>query len=631
MLLCSICENRFEAEDMAHCPAYGGAICSLCCTLESRCHDRCKTDSRAAEQAVNWLNAFLPKALSERVNFRVGHYMVVALSLVTLLGTLMGMVYTQETALIIGSDPQALLQSAFLKVFAILLLVIAACSWWIVLGSESRRIAQDESNRDNQLLALEIEAHSRTYSALKAARDVADSANQAKTRYVVGMTHELRTPLNSILGYSQILLKNDLLSTSPRESVRTIHRSGEHLLGLIDGLLDLSRIEAGRMQLDPSAVHLPDFLDDLVRMVRPQVQAKGLHFVFDKGGNPPEWINADAKRLRQVMINLISNAIRFTHAGTVTLRATYGPDVFRFDVIDTGVGVLAQDHQRIFLPFERGTAGRRHGSEPGTGLGLAISEQLTTLMGGELRLLSSTPTGSVFSVRLPLQLTAEPGHHTDTVRDVLGYLGARRTLLVVDDQTTQRQMLVGMLAPLGFELREAASGTECLASILEMKPDAVLLDISMDDMDGWQAAAHIRQAGFEDLPIIMVSANAFENQAERLRAMRCQAFVAKPILESELINTLQKYLNLELCFAQPSQVDEVQAPASPHKILPHGVRQDLLRLARLGHVRGLQTALDGIALADPSYGPACTQLRELVTRFDLESLQSHLMQHQDAK
>jgi DNA-binding NarL/FixJ family response regulator len=164
-----------------------------------------------------------------------------------------------------------------------------------------------------------------------------------------------------------------------------------------------------------------------------------------------------------------------------------------------------------------------------------------------------------------------------------------------------------------------------------MKPDAVLLDISMDDMDGWQAAAHIRQAGFEDLPIIMVSANAFENQAERLRAMRCQAFVAKPILESELINTLQKYLNLELCFAQPSQVDEVQAPASPHKILPHGVRQDLLRLARLGHVRGLQTALDGIALADPSYGPACTQLRELVTRFDLESLQSHLMQHQDAK
>jgi signal transduction histidine kinase len=177
----------------------------------------------------------------------------------------------------------------------------------------------------------EIEAHSRTYSALKEARDVADSANQAKTRYVAGMTHELRTPLNSILGYSQILLKNDLLPTSPRESVRTIHRSGEHLLGLIDGLLDLSRIEAGRMQLDPLPLHLPDFLDDLVHMVRPQVKAKGLQFVFDEGGNPPEWINADAKRLRQVMINLISNAIRFTDDGTVTLRATYGPDVFRFD------------------------------------------------------------------------------------------------------------------------------------------------------------------------------------------------------------------------------------------------------------------------------------------------------------
>ncbi len=630
MLACSICENKFEAEDMAHCPAYGGAICSLCCTLESRCHDRCKTDSRAAEQAVRWLNAFLPEQLSRRVNFRVGHYMVVAFSLVTLLATLMGMVYTQESAIALGADPLELLHSAFLKVFAILLLVVAACSWWIVLGSESRRIAQDESNRHNQLLEQEIEAHSRTYSALKEARDVADSANQAKTRYVAGMTHELRTPLNSILGYSQILLKNDLLPTSPRESVRTIHRSGEHLLGLIDGLLDLSRIEAGRMQLDPLPLHLPDFLDDLVRMVRPQVQAKGLQFVFDEGGNPPEWINADAKRLRQVMINLISNAIRFTDDGTVTLRATYGPDVFRFDVVDTGVGVLPQDHQRIFLPFERGTAGRRQGGEPGTGLGLAISEQLTTLMGGELQLLSSSNKGSIFSVRLPLELASQPGHYTDTVREILGYVGAQRTLLVVDDQTTQRQMLVGMLAPLGFALREAASGTECIASIQEMRPDAVLLDISMDDMDGWQAAGRIRQAGFEDLPIIMVSANAFENQPERLRAMRCQAFVAKPILESELINTLQEHLNLEWCFAQTSEIDVVPQAAVAHKNLPYAVRQDLLRLARLGHVRGLQTALDGIARADPSFEPVCAQLRELVTRFDLDSLQSQLMEPEHA-
>ena len=251
-------------------------------------------------------------------------------------------------------------------------------------------------------------------------------------------------------------------------------------------------------------------------------------------------------------------------------------------------------------------------------------------MGGELRLLSSSNKGSTFTVRLPLELATQPGHHNDMVREIVGYVGAQRTLLVVDDQTTQRQMLVGMLAPLGFALREAASGTECIASIQEMRPDAVLLDISMDDMDGWQAAGRIRQAGFEDLPIIMVSANAFENQPERLRAMRCQAFVAKPILESELINTLQEHLNLEWCFAQTSEIDVVPQAAVAHKNLPHAVRQDLLRLARLGHVRGLQTALDGIARADPSFEPVCAQLLALVTRFDLDSLQSQLMEPEHA-
>ncbi|MCZ8254862.1 MAG: hybrid sensor histidine kinase/response regulator, partial [Polaromonas sp.] len=201
MVRCHVCENAFEAEDMAGCPAYGAPICSLCCTLESRCHDRCKTRSRAAEQAEQFLTTLLPSALSGRVNFRVGHYMVVTLSLCALLATVMGMVYTQETAFALSGDLSSLLRSAFVKVFAMLLLIVAVCSWWVVLGSESRRMAQDESNRQNQLLSREIEAHQRTDAALQTAKEVAESANQAKTRYVAGMTHELRTPLNSILGY----------------------------------------------------------------------------------------------------------------------------------------------------------------------------------------------------------------------------------------------------------------------------------------------------------------------------------------------------------------------------------------------------------------------------------------------
>ena len=627
VLKCSVCENRFEAEDMAHCPAYSAPICSLCCTLESRCHDRCKSGSRAAEQTEGLLTSLLPASLSNRVNFRVGHYLVVALSLCTLLAVVMAMVYTQEVGPQLPTDMQVLLKSAFVKVFAMLLLVVAVCSWWVVLGSESRRLAQDESNRQNQLLQREIEAHSRTDAALQAARDVAESANQAKTRYVAGMTHELRTPLNSILGYSQILLKDEALATTPREAVQTIQRSGEHLLALIDGLLDLARIEAGRLQLEPMPLHLPDFLDELVRMVSPQAEAKGLAFVHTRAGHLPTWVKADAKRLRQILINLLANAVRFTDTGTVTLHVDSRKQVVRFDVIDTGVGVLPQDCERIFLPFERGAAGRRQGGEPGTGLGLTITGLLTSLMGGDLTLASTSGQGSTFSVRVYLTETADPGPLREMPRQIVGYFGERRTLLVVDDQPVQRQMLAGMLIPLGFEVREAASGAECLASLHETVPDAILLDITMDDMDGWQAATRLRAAGYTKVPIIMVSANVFENQAQRLRAAQCQAFVAKPVLESELIAALHRTLGLEwrVTGASSPPAEDMDAALTGRLDLPDRVRSDLLRLARVGHVRGLQTALDGIAEADPTLAASCTRLRGLVSRFEMDRLQTLLM------
>jgi len=628
MLTCTVCENRFETEDMAHCPAYGGTICSLCCSLEARCHDRCKVGSRADEQIEGLLTRLLPRSLSSRVNFRVGQYLVVALSLCTLLAVVMTVVYTQVSMPGAG-DAQSMLTAAFVKLFAMLLLVVAVCSWWVVLGSESRRLAQDESNRQNQLLQREIEAHSRTGAALQAAKETAESANLAKTRYVAGMTHELRTPLNSILGYAQILMKDDALTATPREAVQTIQRSGEHLLALIDGLLDLARIEAGRLQLESMPLHLPDFLDELVRMVSPQAEAKGLAFVYSRDGTLPIWVKADAKRLRQILINLLANAVRFTDSGTVTLHVDSRKQVVRFDVIDTGVGVLPQDRERIFLPFERGAAGRRQGGEPGTGLGLTITGLLSSLMGGELTLPHTSNRGSTFSVRLYLTEIADPGPQQELPRQIVGYFGPRRTLLVVDDQPVQRQMLAGMLLPLGFEVREAASGGECLASLHESVPDAILLDITMDDMDGWQAATQLRAAGYTDVPIIMVSANVFENQVQRLRAAQCQAFVAKPVLESELIAALHRTLRLEWRSAGSIALPVPEAaPAGPLE-LPDRVRTDLLRLARVGHVRGLQTALDGIATADPSLAASCTRLRGLVSRFEMDQLQALLLDETD--
>ncbi len=617
---CSVCDNAFESEDMAQCPAYGAPICSLCCTLESRCHDRCKTDSRVAEQVRAALTSVLPVALSRRINFRVAHYLVVAFSLISLFALILGIVYEQQATQ--GGGAHLGLRLPLLKTFALLSLAAAVGAWWMVLGSESRRMAEDESNRHNALLVREIEAHRRTDAALQAAKDLAEAANSAKTRYVTGMTHELRTPLNGILGYAQILLKDPQIHGSQRAAVDTIHQSGEHLHGLIGGLLDLARIEAGKLRLDIAPLPMRDFLDDVVRMVAPQAASKGLAFELRTHGRVPTFVRADARRLRQILINLLGNAVRFTDHGSVSLVLDHTREVARFHVIDTGIGIAPQDLERIFLPFERGSAGRRT-DEPGTGLGLTITHLLTQLMGGELTVSSEPGKGSTFTARLYLSETSEPGHaRTPRHRPVSGYLGARRSLLVVDDHPIQRQMLAGMLLPLGFVIREAASGRECIESVLEDPPDALLLDISMDDMDGWETARRLRSHGLVDLPIILVSANAFENQPDKVAAAGCQGFVDKPVIESELLAVLQRELELEWVaeLALPSWRPADSMPPDAPTRLPVEHAQRLLRLARLGHAQGLQRALDALAAEHADCASRVADLRGLVERFAWDEL-----------
>ena len=641
MVRCSVCDNSFESEDMATCPAYEAPICSLCCTLESRCHDRCKSRSRAAEQVSDVLTSVLPAQLSRRINFRVGHYLIVFLSMAALLAFVLGAVYYQE-----GHGPAAVLDGPFVKAYALLLLAAAVCAWWIVLASESRRMAQDDSNRQNQLLQQEIDAHRRTDAALQRAKELAESANQAKTRYVAGMTHELRTPLNSIMGYAQILLKDEPADGVRRRPLTTIQRSGEHLIGLIDGLLDLARIEAGRLRLDAAPLPLHDFLDEVVRMVQPQAEAKGLDFRLETRGRVPTWVQSDARRLRQILLNLCSNAVRFTERGQITLRLDARREVLRFEVIDTGIGIAPQDMERIFLPFERGSGGRRS-SEPGTGLGLTITHLLSELMGGELTVQSVMGQGSTFSVRLYLReisapisapLRAPAGMLPD-LRPVTGYVGARRTLLVVDDQPLQRQLLAGLLLPLGFQVREAASGHEALDSVRESCPDAVLLDISMDHMDGWHTARTLRQVGFVTVPIILVSANVFENRPENLAAAQCQAFVAKPVRESELLAALGEHLGLR--WVTEPEAPALRAPHAAHAAHPHGdpaaeihlptdaplpadAVWELHRLARKGHVQALRQAVGEWQVAAPEHTAQWRQLAQLVDDFDLDALVARL-------
>ena len=623
---CSVCENQFESEDMASCPAYRAPICSLCCSLESRCHDRCKSNSRAIDQVRGWLAQVLPQRLMARVNFRAGQFLAVWLSISAILAFLIGMVYVQESL----HGTATLLDLPFLKLYAFLVLFAAVCSWWVVLTTDSRRMAQDESERQTQLLMREIEAHQRTDAELQSARDRAEAASQAKTRYVAGMTHELRTPLTSILGYAQILQKNSDISVWVRETIATMQRSGQHMHALIDGSLDLARIEAGRLKLDTVPLPLPQLMEDVERMVRPQAEAKGLRFTVQRRGEVPAWVRADAKRLRQILINLLSNAVRFTDEGEVTLRLDFRQQVARIDVVDTGIGIAEQDQKRIFLPYERGAAGRR-ARDSGTGLGLTITHLLTDMMGGDLTLKSAPGQGSTFSLRLYLPpIASDPQHPLpipSTLRAVTGYLGPRRTVLVVDDQPLHRQLLASILVPLGFLVREAASGQECLEIIEQSPPDLLLLDLTMDGLDGWQTAHAVRERlPAPSLPIVFVSANLIDNRPEAFKDLDYQGFVAKPMSEAELLDALSHALSLEWLTEQvPASGASVQAVRPrPGLPLPDALREELQRLARQGQAAALRQRLWQAQGTEPAHAATLALLLSCADRFDFQTLIEYL-------
>jgi signal transduction histidine kinase/CheY-like chemotaxis protein/purine-cytosine permease-like protein len=623
---CSVCENQFESEDMASCPAYRAPICSLCCSLESRCHDRCKANSRAIDQVRGWLGTVLPQRLMARVNFRAGQFLAVWLSISAIMAFLIGMVYVQES---LHGGAQAL-DLPFLKLYAFLVLFAAVCSWWVVLTTDSRRMAQDESERQTQLLMREIEAHQRTDAELQSARDRAEAASQAKTRYVAGMTHELRTPLTSILGYAQILQKNSEISVWVRETIATMQRSGQHMHALIDGSLDLARIEAGRLKLDTVPLPLPQLLEDVERMVRPQAEAKGLRFTVQRQGELPAWVRADAKRLRQILINLLSNAVRFTDEGEVTLRLDFRQQVARIDVVDTGIGIAEQDQKRIFLPYERGAAGRR-ARDSGTGLGLTITHLLTDMMGGDLTLKSAPGRGSTFTLRLYLPpIASDPLHPLpipSTLRAVTGYLGPRRTVLVVDDQPLHRQLLASILVPLGFVVREAASGQECLEIVEQSPPDLLLLDLTMDGLDGWQTASAVRERlPSARLPIVFVSANLIDNRPEEFRDLDYQGFVPKPMSEAELLDALSHALSLEWLTEQAPAGGAAANALRPRPglPLPDALREELQRLARQGQAAALRQRLWQAQGTEPAHAATLALLLACADRFDFQTLIEYL-------
>jgi signal transduction histidine kinase/CheY-like chemotaxis protein/purine-cytosine permease-like protein len=615
LLQCVICSNKFEGEDMAHCPAYQGAICSLCCSLDARCHDRCKPSVGFVDQMAAYMRRLIPGFVSFRAHSRIGHYLMVHGSIAGGLAIILWLLRYQEVMGVASIDvhPNESLNSLFIKLFCALLLLTGVGSWWLVLTNESRRVAQEESDRQTNLLLQEIEAHNQTDAELQRAKEAAEAANLAKSRFVAGMSHELRTPLNSILGYAQILQLDPGIPPGRRDAIDVIRRSGDHLLSLIDGLLDIAKIEAGKMRLESDELVLPELMEQISGMFEPQAINKGLAFQFVATGRIPEVVHTDAKRLRQILINLVGNAVKFTDRGAITVRMHYAREMAYFEIEDTGIGIEEADIERIFLPFERSsTANLRE--DIGTGLGLTISNMLTHIMGGTLSVKSEVGRGSTFLLKMYLPEVHAPRPRLKWADQMSGYTGVRKRILVVDDQIRQRQILKDMLMPLGFDITEADSGERCLAEIARDMPDLLLIDISMPGMDGWTVCRTIRERGVDKLPIIVVSANAFDTAASRAEFRYHDSFVVKPVSLIDLLSAIKQHLSLDWIASLPAKTTVQQAITA----IPASVELNaLLELGAIGYIKGIQEKLDALEQENPDYAPFADVLRALLKQFRL--------------
>lgn len=600
---CCICEHKFEHEDMTYCPAYAGHICSLCCSLDARCQDYCKPGANYREQLSKFFTAFLPHSITNSVNSRLGHFLMLVILINGLSAILLSLIYFQTP--IDAEETAALLEATLWKVFFLLVIVTGIVSWLFVLAHESRLVAQEESQRQTRLLMEEIEAHDRTDKALQKAKEEAESANQAKSRYLTGISHELRSPLNAILGYAQLLEKDPDIPAHRREALSVIRHSGEHLADLIEGLLDISKIEVGRLDLHQDQVRIALLLEQLVNMFRLQAEAKGLMFIYECKDSLPEFVRTDEKRLRQILINLLSNAIKYTSKGNVTFSVRYRNQVAEFKVSDTGEGIAPENLERIFRPFER--VSRPGSMTTGTGLGLTITRLLTEIMGGDISVTSQLDQGSQFKINLMLSAITQTKNQSIPLvqQPILGYEGATRRLLVVDDDASHRQLMKSMLLPLGFDVIDIENPQKVLPELLAEKEkglsiDLFMLDVSMPGMDGWELVKKLRESGYFQ-PIMMVSAdasegrNSLEPSAIEIPPLH-QAYLIKPVRLQLLLDNLGRLLNLtwkyenlpwqEIIPKHHSTSLHMIATDKKYEITDKDL-DEISRLAAIGHKKGL--------------------------------------------
>jgi CheY-like chemotaxis protein len=471
-----------------------------------------------------------------------------------------------------------------------------------------------------ELAAMRLEAQvSERTRELRIAKDAAVGANRAKSTFLANMSHELRTPLNAILGFSNLLRKGDVSEMQRKEDLDIIHRSGEHLLGLINDVLDVAKIEAGRITVENGPCDLDNLIRDIIDMMRVRAGEKNLALHLVQSPEFPWYVHADCAKLRQVLINVLGNAVKYTEKGSITLllNASPGNDsehlLLSFEVVDTGIGIAAEDQARVFEAFVQ--VGKPAGQK-GTGLGLTITRQFVELMGGTIRVESTPGQGSLFRVDLPVERAQESEVMTP-VADGERIIGLEPgqpeyRILIVEDERENWQLLRRLLEEAGFRVQVAEDGATGVEMFRTWRPHFIWMDLRMPVLDGVEAARRIRTLdGGRDVKIAAVTASVFASERENVLAAGMDDFVCKPYEPSEIFDCMTRHLGVRYRCTEPARAaPEARAESKRLAALPEELRTELRHAVIALNVERIAGVIGRVSERDPVLGAVLARCAE---------------------
>lgn len=632
---CLVCENKYEVDDIVSCPVSGGNICSLCCSLNSHCYDKCKPDQVTEKTSLLRSFCLFPFQMKNKKLQRIVYFTLFISSMALIMLTILWLVKLNNINITLN---EVQLNVILMEVFAFMMIVVIVLGCLFVLTNESRNLALSESLYHTELLREEMIAHNATTAQLQLSKENAEAANLAKNRYLSGISHELRTPLNSLLGYSQLLEKDKRLLEEQKQQIGFIRKSGEYLADLIEGLVDISSIEAGKLVIQQDVVSIQQLLSELAQMFNLQANAKGLIFEYTPCERLPDVVITDEKHLKQILINLLSNAVKYTNEGWVKFKVSYSGYVANFIVEDSGIGIEKENMKRIFEPFER-IYSNDQPIVSGTGLGLTITQLLIDIMGGNLMMDSQLGQGSVFKVQLFMAPDHQQEYTSTTFNKIIGYQQTTKHVVLVDDNKDHRQFMQKMLLPLGFKVTKYENAKQCLAC--KVPVDLYLIDIFMPLVNGWELVGELRKQGI-DTPIIMVSANAVEirnkeqNHLKDIKADLINDYIVKPVRYGALLAKIARCIDLTWQYDKTLAIDVAQNKATllqKNIIDPLAIKTTekfenlniikhkrlLIEMAEVGYVKGLHQILTKI-VTETGHDPEIAILENMLIAFQFKQI-----------